>query len=747
MHLRRLSYSLFTTGLLTALLCALVSTSSLAFENAQSTSQGLVTPSKDKPLPLLLADSVSFDENTNIVTATGNVEVAMGKNTLRADKITYNKITTVVQATGHVAVQDGDGTIMYADQMELTTDMKQGFIDKVGVLFPDNSRLVALDAQRYEGRYLIADRGVYTSCNLCEDDPKKPPLWQLKGRRITHDSEKKDVIYRDAVLEFSGVPVFYTPYFSHPDSTVKRRQGFLAPSGAIDNTLGTVVRTPYYIDVAPNSDVVVTPTFSTTDKLQMAADWRYRFKNGKMDWSGSVTRAEFVSEEGIDEGRKWRGHVFGTTRFDLTNKWRAGTDLALTSDKSYLPRYDITTDDILVNRAYAEYFSGRNYGVVNSYYFQDLRPGDQLAEPVVAPELRYSAYGEPNKTLGGRWALNTSLLVTSRTRDVDLDQQGPSTRRLALETNWERQIVSRTGFLTVVSAQARADSYWADNVPDPDQTLGSSFSNVSRVRPFAQGNISLRYPFGRHGETYQQLLEPIAVLSVAPQVSSSTILPNEDSQDVEFDETNLFSTNRFTGIDKVEGGSRVAYGVRHALTSHSGARIEMLGGQIFRFEEDESFPENSGLRAKSSDYVGRIDVVPSKWFEVNYGFRVDQDDLSFARQEVSTSFGPDAFRPFANFLSNEQTNATTNEIEQVEEATFGFSSKFAKYWKFSASHKQAFSPAPGPRNTKISLLYQDECFTTGITAKQDHTSRLDVDAGKAILFQFYLKNIGGFSTE
>ncbi|MGE4351984.1 MAG: LPS-assembly protein LptD, partial [Bdellovibrionales bacterium] len=661
--------------------------------------------------------------------------------------ITYNRTTQVVTATGHVAMTEASGEVLFSDKMEITTDMKQGFIDRIGVLFPDNSRLVANDAQRYEGRYLIADYGIYTSCNLCKNDPTKPPLWQLKGKRITHDSVEKNVMYRDATLEFGGVPVFYLPYFSHPDPTVKRRQGFLTPSGGMKNTLGTIVRAPYYFDLAPNSDLIVTPTYSSVDKLQMQTDWRYRFATGAMEWSGSLTQANFVDEDGDDRGDRLRGHVFGKVRFDMTNTWRAGSDIALTTDKSYLPRYSIASDDILVNRAYLENFKGRNYAAANTYYFQDLRPGDQLAEPVVAPELSYSAFGEPNKTLGGRWSFNSSLLVTTRDNDVDETEQGANTRRLSLDAGWERQLVSTTGFLTTISGLVRADGYWADHVPDPNLALGDSFTDVQRLRPFAQGDVSVRYPLGRHGRAYQQILEPIAVLSVAPRVTNKHILPNEDSLDVEFDETNLFSANRYTGRDRIEGGIRTAYGLRHAIIGDNGGRIEMLGGQVFRTKKDNSFTEGSGLSDRLSDYVGRVDFIPSDLLEANYGFRIDPDDFRFMKQEIKTSIGPPVFRPYANYLYVEQYNSSTLLNEKLEEASFGARSHFNKYWSISVGHTQAIQPAPGPRSTKATLKYEDECFSSGITAKRDYTSRLDVSAGESIMFELYLKNIGGLSTD
>ncbi len=698
--------------------------------------------------PLLQADQITYDETAGIVRATGNVEVAMGEQTLRADQITYNRKTDVVKATGHAVLIQTSGEIMHAGDIEITSDMKQGFIEKVGILFPDNSRLAAYDAQRFEGRYLITSKGVYTACNLCRNDPKAPPLWQIKSARITHDNLEKRVIYRDAIVEFDGIPVFYTPYFSHPDPSVKRKQGFLAPSPGHDTTLGYMMRTPFYVDLAPNSDLVLTPNFNQTDKLQMAADWRHRFSNGKMSWSGSVARTDFINQNGFNKGYQWRGHLFGTTLFDLSDTWRAGTNVAFASDKSYMPRYDISSEDLLVNRAYAERFSGRNYAVGNMYYFQDMRPGVRLKEPFVAPELRYSALGEPNQTLGGRWSFNSGLLVTTRERNVDTEQQGANTRRLSFDVGWERQIASPSGFLTNISALARADGYWADNVPYEDESLGTGFSKVQRLRPFAQADVKVSYPLGRRGDGYQQILEPIALLSVAPRVKRSTLLPNEDSLDVEFDETNLFASNRFTGIDRIEGGTRLAYGIRNSLTGDNGQRVELLGGQVFRTRKDLTFPEASGLSDQMSDYVGRLAVSPAQWLDVAYGFKLSREDFAFTRHQVTASAGTPIFRPSIRYLFSKQTETSSDEdnVEKLEEASLGLSSAFLKYWSIAASHSQAFKPSPGARLTTLGLTYKDECFEAALTAERDHTVRVDVESGTTVMFRFFMKNVGGWES-
>lgn len=713
----------------------------------------LTTPvlaqSKDNATTLLQADKISYDQNKDLITASGKVEIISGEQILRANKIVYDKAKDIVRAEGDVSVLQPNGDVMFADFAEVTSDMKQGFVNKVSVLFSDNSRMAAQVAQRYEGRYLVADRGVYSACDLCKTDPAKPPLWQLKAKRVTHDNVAKDVVYRDAWLEMGGVPIFFTPYFSHPDPTVKRRQGFLTPTAGYTKDLGLFTRIPYYFDIAPNTDATLSPSFSTEDKFQFAGQVRHRFNNGSMIWDGSFTHAKLINEFGVDEGQTWRGHLFGNSLFNLNHIWRAGTDVAIASDKSYLRRYNFSSEDVLLNRGYLEGFKGRHYAAVNSYYFQDTRPGKQQAEPVVAPELVISALGDPGKTLGGRWSLNGGMLVTTRDRETDFAFQGADTRRLSLGGGWERDFISTTGFITNLSGLTRIDGYWADNVrKNGVKTPQSSndFHDVAEQRQYAQASLLVRYPFGRRGEHEQQIFEPIAVITAAPRLSSNTELPNEDSLDVEFDETNLFRPNRFTGTDRLESGNRAAYGIRHSIIGDNGVRVEFVGGQVYRFIEDKNFPTASGLRTQLSDYVGRLDLVPGSWLDANYGFRIDRDSLRIRRQELTSSAGAPIFRPFVRYIAVDQAEATTGVTERVSEITSGFTSTFQKFWTVNFSHRRALAPEAGARNTSIGLTYQDECARFGLTFSQDNTSRADVDKGTTVLFSFYLRNIGGFDS-
>jgi LPS-assembly protein len=360
--------------------------------------------------------------------------------------------------------------------------------------------------------------------------------------------------------------------------------------------------------------------------------------------------------------------------------------------------------------------------------------------------MMFSALGEPGQTLGGRWSLGGNTLVTTRdNQNQGLNQQGPDTRRLSLNAGWERQLVSNTGLVAQISGLARADMYWADNVINPHGS-GDNFNNVLLARQFEQANAVLRYPMGRNGDGYHQLVEPIVALTAAPAVKVDPRQPIEDSLDVEFDETNLFSPNRFTGTDLIEGGSRATYGLRHAITAENGARLDIFGGQSYDFSKNNDFPGLSGLHDQISDYVGRIDFSPGPWLDLNYGARLDHNSFNPQRQDARLSFGVPEFRPSLQYISAFQTE-TTGIVDQVKEATLGFSSNFTKYWTFTASHTQAFQPDPGPRTSAATLTYNDECFIIGVTVSHNDTDRADVSSGTSATFHFYLKNVGGVHTD
>ena len=712
--------------------------------NGNGAAGGNAAGAAQKQDPVLLtADQVTFDEVNSLVTASGNVELAQGKRSVRADKITYNQKTKVVTATGKIRLVEPSGDIVFADYAELTDDLKDVFIENIRVLMTDNGRMAGAEGERREGRLTRVNRGVYSPCDLCKEDPTRPPLWQIRAVRIVHDNEEHEVRYRDATMEIFGIPVAYTPYLSHPDPSVDRKSGFLTPSAGNSSNLGAILKTHYYWDIGPDQDATFDLHYYSQQGSLLGGQYRKRFENGRLSLEGAITRGDGGNSTTAPKETRNRGYVAARGLFDIDETWRAGFDVKRASDPTFLRRYYDFREDYLTSKAFVEGFRGRNYAAITGYSFQDMRYGNPIPEPVALPDARYNALGEPGSLFGGRWSLDTSLLGVSRFRNA-----GPDTQRFVVQPGWERNIVSNAGFVTTLSGSVLVAGYTAQQFNNNDPTVRGN-DNISRFRFFPQGQATVRYPFVRYGESSSQLIEPIGQLTFAPKLPNGRVFPNEDSLDIEFDDVNLLQPNRFTGIDRLDDGTRFTYGLRTAIYGNTQGSASLFLGQSRRLTETGAgFTGGSGLEDSVSDYVGRLDLQPAEWLDVNYGFRIDHDTLRPRRHSLNASAGVPLLRLSTSYTYVDQTTSRTAVTrDRVEQASFGVSSQFTDYWSIGVSHTQAMEPQPGPRSSLAVLSYADECLVFQTIARRDYTvSTTGEQDGNTIFFRLVFKNVGEFKS-
>ena len=222
--------------------------------------------SSNSPI-LFSAETLTYNDKKNRVEALGNVEITQGKRILMADSVFYEEQRNLVTAEGNVTLLEPSGDVLFAKSMQLSGDLKEGVIRDLQIRFADNSRLAAKGATRKFGNETAINYAVYSPCNDCGNRRGKEPFWQIKAKKVVHDQKEKKIKYRDAKLEVLGVPVAYTPYFSHPDPTVKRKSGFLAPKFGGSSALGSLISLPYFIDFGPNKDLPGPPTAASNGRL------------------------------------------------------------------------------------------------------------------------------------------------------------------------------------------------------------------------------------------------------------------------------------------------------------------------------------------------------------------------------------------------------------------------------------------------------------------------------------------------
>lgn len=684
-------------------------------------------------LALFRADRISYDPGRDVVTADGNVELSYKNQTLKADVLMYDQRTDTVTAKGNVVLIDKVGNTLFASSAVLSDQLRNGVAEKIGILLSDNSRLAANAGVRREGRETTLTKAVYSPCDLCKEHPERPPLWQIKARRVIQDEEKKEIIYNHARFELFGVPVAYTPYLEHPDPSVKRKTGLLMPSVGNSSELGTIVTVPVYWAIADSYDATFTPIYTTKEGPVLRGEFRQRLRNGSYIVDGSITRVDERNDQNQKTGRRdWRGHLFSSGSFALNPDWQWGFNVQRVSDDTYLRRYQISETDRLENRVYVEGFRGRNFLGANLYAFQDLRAEDNPGRsPLVLPEIE-GQYVFDTPYIGGRIALNGSILSLSRS-------QGPDLRRLSGSAQWERVFITPNGQRFTGFAFARGDVYVTNDVNPTSSPFGPDNSTtVGRVLP--EVGVEWRWPFARQHGRVTQVIEPIVQFVYNGNGGNPDKIPNEDSPSVEFDDTSLLERNRFPGLDRWDDGPHVDYAMRGVLYWNNGAMVEGLLGQSYRLIEHSPFAPGSGLDDKPSDIVGHIIIAPMPGVRLTHRFRLDKDSWSFARNETSLSYH---YWRFSGAVSYTRAATDIASISSLSRTAVAASATvvLTKYWSLTANtqrdltnHRTVFR--------EIGLRYVDECMEFGLIYRRDFTRDRDVQPSDAVLVQFRLTNLG-----
>lgn len=697
----------------------------------------MAAPSQSKKPVNFQAKQLSHDDVKQTVTATGDVELVQGDRILRADKMVYHLDTDTVEAIGNISLLDEHGNVSFAEYVTLSRDMKDGFIHSLLALLADGSRFTATEARRENGVKTTMTDASYTPCKVCEIDPK--PLWQITADKVVHDTQAKSIKYKNARLEFAGVPMIWSPIFSHADPTVKRKAGFLRPSYGFDSDMGTYAEGGYYFgDIAPEMDATLKIRPTTEAGVLLQGEWRQRFEKGRIEIEASGAHSDRTEDNGtVEEGRN-RGHVFATGRFDLDRKWRAGFDVERASDKEYLRLYEISKENVLESEAYAERLAGRDYTRISAMNFQDVRLGNRPDQPDLLPWIDHRMFGEPGGLLGGRWEAGAGALGVRR-EGTDQDVQ-----RASLDLGWERRDIFPIGLSTVASVHGRGDFYAVHD--SAAAALNPLLDDeTEQARGMAIASFIAGYPMVKRLPKTQVVVEPLVGASISPHIDDNdTDIPNEDSIDTEFDTNNLFSHSRFPGIDRQEDGARINYGMRVGAYGDNGRYAKLYVGQSYRFDDDTVFPAGSGLEDNASDVVGQLNVSLSKYLSGDYRFQIDTDSPRFRRHELQAMAGNDRVSLATNYIYIDKI-AGTGFNESRQQILLDGKYYLDEKWWLNGGTLVDMGEEPGLRKAQFGFNYADECFSFSAQAARNLMSEASGDSGTILMLRIGFKNIGDFN--
>lgn len=667
---------------------------------AMSHAQEMPSVSKGGKL-LLAADDLVYNRDLNRVTALGAVQINYAGYKLVAQKVEYDQKSGRLTAIGNIELVEPSGNRIYADTMDVTDTFANGFVNALRVETPDSTRLAAESAERVDDKLMILNKGVYTACLPCAKNPDKPPLWQIKAQKVVQNGETHTIRLEQARFEFLGLPLAYLPFMELPDYTVKRKSGFLFPTMKLDENLGFGLSVPYYYVVSGSMDATLTPTWFMEQGLLLDAEFRQRFENGMhtLRLAGiDQKKPGTFTPDTSDALETQRGMVQSQAAFQINPRWTFGWDLMVQSDNNFSRTYDLKglNGSVHTNTMYLTGLGKRNFIDLRSFYF-DIQDADETDEREgkqarVYPSLDYD-YVAPRSVFGGELTIDTNLVHLKRRR-ADVAENGNFDRfrglpgeysRLTSEAVWQRTLTTPGGILVTPILAARGDALdfamTSPNAIDPVRFgySGSFDSDASRARGMVTAGLEVRYPWLISTEDSTHLLEPIGQIFVRPDEGYAGRLPNEDAQSFVFDGTNLFERDKFSGYDRVEGGTRANLGIRYTGTFASGYGLNGVFGQSFQLGGLNSFATsdlvnagaNSGLEDDRSDYVGMFGVTTPFGLSLTGSVRLDKSDLTPERTGATLGYASEAFTGSLTYthISSQPIYADNTKSNEVQGTT------------------------------------------------------------------------------
>jgi len=744
----------------------------------------------DEKQMLIQANSIDYDDANHLVSAVGNVQIYYSGSTLEANKVVYNQATKRLHAEGNVRLTDADGRVTYGSIMDLSDDYRNGFVDALRLDAPDQTRFAASRAERSKGNFTVFHNGVYTACEPCKDNPKAPPEWQVKAKRIIHDQTEKMIYFEDAYLQFWGHSLAWMPYFSAPDPTVKRKTGFLMPSISTSSIYGVGVEIPYYWALAPDYDVTLAPKITSTQGVLMQGEFRQRLLNGAYQIRAAGINQLDKEYFGTSSSayRDWRGSLESSGQFALNSRWTWGWDALLLSDKYFLQDYNpslsayrqnpenlsVTSEGI--SQLYLTGRGNRSYFDARSIYYLGFSPSDHQTQiPIIHPVIDYD-YTVDHPVLGGELGYNLNFTSLSRNKanfdpisttasnngTCALTTADPAVKndcvlhgipgtynRFTVQAKWRRTFTDSMGqqFTPFASVRADAASMQINNDPNVSDFIQTGNSNLIRGMPTV--GLEYRFPFVDVEPWGTQTVTPIAQLIARPDEPQVGNWPNEDAQSLIFDDSNLFRVDKFSGWDRVEGGGRANYGVHYTAQFNKGGFVSALFGQSYQLFGTNSYAVNSiantgldsGLDTTASDYVGRVSYQPNGLFTFSARYRLDHQSFEMKRLELESTayferwtasllYGDYAAQPDIGFLDRRQGVLGTASV------------KLNANWVLMGGARYDIN-AKKFDQTRIGLGYIDDCLILALNYITGYSYSGDsVVTNNQIMLQLSLRTLG-----
>jgi len=548
----------------------------------------------------------------------------------------------------------------------------------------------------------IINKGVFTSCKITE---KKTP-WCIESDKITHDKEKKQLLYDKATLKIYDIPVLYFPKFFHPDPTVKRQSGFLKPQISNSDNLGVSLNTPYFYAISESKDFTFKPTFFDDDKLSLLNEYRIKTKKSSLDLDFGIS---LNYQSNLEKKKKNFNHLFANFKHDLG--WKSFISSTIESkiekvnNDTYLKLFDsiiqtplkpLNNNKLESNLIFRASTTSKDFeGGIN--IFEDLNKKNSDRYQYVLPYYNFYSDFNLNKidsgffnlsSTGNNSLINTNNLQTKIINDINFNSF---------------DFISKNGFSSKYGVYLKNINTVAKNDP--------IFKSNPQAEIKSLLEIQSKFPLEKRLLNYNDTLTPKISLKISPQNMKDF---SETSRNIDIN--NLFQIKRLGINETFESGRSLTIGAdyKRQFMDNSDKYVEFKLGSSFRDKEESNIPKSSTLNRKSSNLFGSlINNYFSQYSTMKYDFAIDNDFKSFESSSLDLGFQFQNFETNFTFIEKNGEMGDSNTIENTTS------------YEFSDNNFISFNTR---RNRKINLTeyydfiyeYKNDCLTAGIKYKKTY---------------------------
>jgi LPS-assembly protein len=655
-------------------------------------------------------------------------------NKITVDMFNYSTLTSIFFSKGNIKVVDRNKNIynfseIYIDEKKkkiLGSDARVFLVpDSVSAGKDSNPRFFANTMSLSDGKSTL-NKGVFTSCKNREGE--KCPPWVLQSDKITHDLAKKTIYYDNVILKIYDFPIFYSPKFSHPDPTVKRTSGFLAPILTNSNTIGAGFGAPYFFNIASDKDITLTPKFFLKDNPLFLAEYRQDFMNSFLIVDTGYTQGYKKTDNKKTSGG--RAHFFSKFNKSLIDEDEKKSSLEITTQKvsndTYFQVYDFNTSLVKEGQKVLENTINFNYqnndfsfNFLPSVYEDTSKLGNLRHEYLLPLTI------EKNLMVSEKYGF-ADLTSNIKLRNYDINKQ---TNFFVNDFNWKsNKWLSKFGFSNHLEGLIKTVNYEADNTNEYKNESTNSELNTA-LGYFAKLGLYKNDVANKNIHT----LTPKFLLRYSPGHM-------REINDGKLNYGNLFKLDKVNKIDVVENGLSTSIGFEYKKNKLNAKKLgkeifSFSAGQVISKEDNLDMPSSSTLDQRFSDIVGTTKYNVNEKVKLNYNFSVDQGYKNINYNEIGTELELENVKFNLNYLEEKKYIGNQEFVQSGVEYKINNSTELSFSTKRNILTKSA-------EFYNLSYNYLNDCLKAGIGYRREFYTDRDIEPANTLMFTISIIPLG-----